>query len=71
MEIIHTDGYAAYSEIRHYGYTHRVTGCSKVSAGCDHCYAETLSLRFGWSKNRGPKSGGRLLDGREWSEYPA
>lgn len=26
------------------------TGCSKVSAGCDHCYAETLSLRFGWSK---------------------
>ncbi len=27
-----------------------VTGCSKVSAGCDNCYAETLSLRFGWSK---------------------
>jgi protein gp37 len=26
------------------------TGCSKVSPGCDHCYAETLSLRFGWSK---------------------
>ena len=25
------------------------TGCSKVSDGCDHCYAETLSLRFGWS----------------------
>jgi protein gp37 len=29
-----------------------VTGCSKVSPGCAHCYAETLSLRFGWS--RGP-----------------
>jgi hypothetical protein len=27
-----------------------VTGCSKVSPGCAHCYAETLSLRFGWSK---------------------
>ena len=27
-----------------------VTGCSKVSSGCAHCYAETLSLRFGWSK---------------------
>jgi protein gp37 len=27
-----------------------VTGCSRVSPGCDHCYAETLSLRFGWSK---------------------
>ena len=26
------------------------TGCSRVSAGCDHCYAETLSLRFGWSE---------------------
>jgi protein gp37 len=26
-----------------------VTGCSKVSPGCAHCYAETLSLRFGWS----------------------
>lgn len=23
-----------------------VTGCSKVSAGCDHCYAERLSLRL-------------------------
>jgi len=27
-----------------------VTGCSKVSEGCRYCYAEGLSLRFGWSK---------------------
>jgi protein gp37 len=27
-----------------------VTGCSKVSPGCAHCYAERLSLRFGWSR---------------------
>lgn len=27
-----------------------VTGCSKVSPGCAYCYAETLSLRYGWSK---------------------
>jgi protein gp37 len=27
-----------------------VTGCSKVSPGCAHCYAERLSLRFAWSK---------------------
>src|SRR3990172_956464 len=27
-----------------------VTGCSHVSEGCRNCYAETLSLRFGWSK---------------------
>jgi protein gp37 len=26
-----------------------VTGCSKVSPGCAHCYAETISLRFGHS----------------------
>ena len=24
-----------------------VTGCSKISPGCAHCYAEALSLRFG------------------------
>lgn len=23
-------------------------GCTKVSAGCDHCYAEALSTRYGW-----------------------
>lgn len=23
-------------------------GCQKVSAGCDHCYAESLSKRYGW-----------------------
>jgi protein gp37 len=27
-----------------------VHGCSKVSPGCDHCYAETLSLRYGHTK---------------------
>jgi protein gp37 len=27
-----------------------VTGCSKVSPGCAHCYAESISLRFGYSK---------------------
>lgn len=27
-----------------------VTGCSKVSEGCRFCYAERLSLKFGWSK---------------------
>lgn len=26
------------------------TGCSKVSEGCRFCYAENMSLRFGWSK---------------------
>ncbi len=23
-------------------------GCQKVSSGCDHCYAEALSKRYGW-----------------------
>lgn len=26
-----------------------VTGCSKVSPGCERCYAERLSHRFGWT----------------------
>ena len=26
-----------------------VIGCSKVSPGCDHCYAATLARRFGWT----------------------
>lgn len=25
-------------------------GCTKVSAACDHCYAETLVKRYGWAK---------------------
>ncbi len=95
-------------------------GCTKVSAGCQHCYAEELmSKRFGevqwgpagtrkrtspanWRKplqssqmdeelhrrwdyyhgtehaygpnapvwKVGKKAAGRLLDGREWNEYP-
>lgn len=36
-------------------------GCTKVSPGCDHCYAERQM----------DKRLGRLLDGREWSESPA
>ncbi|AIM41020.1 hypothetical protein PBI_SQUIRTY_73 [Mycobacterium phage Squirty] len=27
-----------------------VTGCQKVSAGCDHCYAETIAHRFAGTK---------------------
>jgi protein gp37 len=27
-----------------------VTGCDKVSPGCDHCYAETLAHRFAGTK---------------------
>jgi protein gp37 len=27
-----------------------VHGCSRVSTGCKHCYAETLSLRYGQTK---------------------
>ena len=37
-----------------------VTGCSKVSPGCDNCYAETV--------HSGQDT---LLDGRKWEEFPA
>lgn len=29
------------------------TGCTPVSAGCDHCYARTLAKRYGWSREWG------------------
>lgn len=34
-------------------------GCTKVHAGCDHCYAETLSKRFGndvWGNDKNRKA---------------
>lgn len=27
-----------------------VTGCSRVSEGCQHCYAEAWSHRYGWTQ---------------------
>ena len=38
-----------------------VAGCSKVSPGCAHCYAETISLRFGhsskpWTPRNAPEN---------------
>jgi protein gp37 len=61
-------------------------GCAKVHAGCAHCYAERegagAPLFFTqWAglfpekngvvyRNVGKRNAGRLLDGREWNEYP-
>ncbi|HEY7416831.1 MAG TPA: phage Gp37/Gp68 family protein [Ktedonobacteraceae bacterium] len=42
----HTDGSVTKGET-----WNPVTGCSKVSPACAHCYAEALSLRYGWSKH--------------------
>ena len=28
-----------------------IRGCAHVSEGCDHCYAETLAIRYNWSKH--------------------
>lgn len=41
-----------------------VTGCTKVSAGCTHCYAETVALRF-WPTQYRPvlsDGSGRTID---------
>lgn len=40
-----------------------VTGCTKVSPGCKHCYAETIAERF-WAKQYPPVPSGRVLDFR-------
>lgn len=55
-----------------------VTGCTKVSDGCSHCYIErTVPFRMArrWFDkpgigDLGKKAAGRELDGREWNEYP-
>lgn len=42
-------------------------GCTKVSPGCKHCYAETLSNRYGhaiW----GPHSDRRIFGEKHWQE---
>jgi protein gp37 len=42
-------------------------GCTKVSAGCAHCYAETLSNRYGHSV-WGPRAERRLFGEKHWQE---
>lgn len=37
-----------------------VTGCQRVSPGCDHCYAMRMALRF-------PKTLGHVADGSGWN----
>ena len=37
-----------------------ITGCSRSSPGCDHCYAAALSKRFGWPWGRAVLHPGRL-----------
>lgn len=42
-------------------------GCTKVSPGCTHCYAETLSHRYGhdiW----GPRKSRRTFGAKHWQE---
>ena len=40
-------------------------GCQKVSAGCDHCYAETLTRRYGWAE-WGPRGVRRRTSAASW-----
>lgn len=38
-------------------------GCTRVSAACDHCYAETLVKRYGWAKWGAGEARKRTSDG--------
>ena len=40
-------------------------GCQKVSPGCDHCYAETLNQRYGWTE-WGPQGKRRRTSPANW-----
>ena len=43
-------------------------GCQKVSEGCKHCYAETLSKRYGKSIWGSPKNTGREYKKAVWKD---
>lgn len=45
------------------------TGCQKVSPGCAHCYAETLSKRWGKGDQWGPQ-GQRQITSTEYWQQP-
>jgi protein gp37 len=47
-----------------------VTGCTKISAGCDHCYAERFSERFRGTKGHPFESGFDLTLRPERLEQP-
>ena len=42
-------------------------GCSKISAGCDNCYAEALTRRYGWVE-WGPKGQRRRTSAANWKK---
>ncbi len=42
-------------------------GCTRVSPGCEHCYAETFAKQHG---GRTPDVGGHELDGRIIRQFP-
>jgi len=47
-----------------------VTGCTKISAGCDHCYAERFSERFRGTPGHPFESGFDLMPRPERLEQP-
>jgi protein gp37 len=47
-----------------------VTGCTKISAGCDHCYAERFSERFRGTRGHPFETGFDLTLRRERLEQP-
>ena len=47
-----------------------VTGCTKISAGCDHCYAERFSERFRGTPNHPFETGFDLTLRPERLEHP-
>lgn len=42
-----------------------VIGCSKVSPGCDNCYAEAMSSRYGWTE-WGPHGVRKVTSAQNW-----
>lgn len=61
-------------ENSHISWTHHtfnhIRGCTKVSVGCDHCYAETMSGRNSAVLGEWGKDGNRVIAAESYWEHP-
>lgn len=46
-------------------------GCTKISEGCRHCYAESLNKRYGWVDSWGPQGTRKRTSEQNWKQVKA
>lgn len=68
--LVEREGYVGPDDLTHHRWAPKPDALSWVRAIVQQCRAAGVPFHFkGWGGPR-PDSGGRLLDGREWLEFP-